>query len=374
MKLETRITNVLKEEKKFFPIKMSFSELNELFQDELKCDCLQIKNIAYKIMIPDFQRTQNTDKIESIKKLFQEEPEWFYYCTNPLQLCYLKTEDKLKILYIIDGQHRLKAGLSLFKEHDEKEINVVITKCNNYDDIEKRYKLFNVDNKDILFNKNDIIEIETKKKIYILKDILEKKQKKIFKHDSNICYSLDQFLNKLIDEQFIDERFTTCDEAYTFIMKRNDIFYENYYSNKDIKSFKADEQKLIKEQKIFTLSSNNFIDFLNYDEKYDEDFVFIHNIKKVKNNELKKKMSNILVIDEQITNDTINILQKTDKIKQNNESNKKILDILENEENDDEDDEDDKYNEEDKEEDEEFYDLVYDKVTKDKNKILNNVV
>ena len=157
-------------------------------------------------------------------------------------------------------------------------------------------------------------------------------------------------------------------------MKRNDIFYENYYSNKDIKSFKADEQKLIKEQKIFTLSSNNFIDFLNYDEKYDEDFVFIHNIKKVKNNELKKKMSNILVIDEQITNDTINILQKTDKIKQNNESNKKILDILENEENDDEDDEDDKYNEEDKEEDEEFYDLVYDKVTKDKNKILNNVV
>jgi hypothetical protein len=30
---------------------MSFSELNELFQDELKCDSLQMKNIAYKITL-----------------------------------------------------------------------------------------------------------------------------------------------------------------------------------------------------------------------------------------------------------------------------------------------------------------------------------
>jgi hypothetical protein len=66
-------------------------------------DCCN-KNI---IVIPNFQRLINNDKIEEMSKSYYENPELFNFITNPIQLVQLPLELNNKhIYYLIDGQHR----------------------------------------------------------------------------------------------------------------------------------------------------------------------------------------------------------------------------------------------------------------------------
>ena len=57
------------------------------------------------IIIPEFQRILNMDKIDLMISSYSNDPDYFNYLTNPLQIVRL-VEDKSELYFLIDGQHR----------------------------------------------------------------------------------------------------------------------------------------------------------------------------------------------------------------------------------------------------------------------------
>ena len=99
---------------------------------------------AYKkntLKIPDFQRLINEAVIEEIVQKIMSNTDWIFIQGN-LTCCYIEilnmsTENSI---YLIDGQHRLKALMTLKERNFDLtnvHLDVIFVKCRNKSDIEK---------------------------------------------------------------------------------------------------------------------------------------------------------------------------------------------------------------------------------------------
>ena len=244
--------------------RVTFEHLIELFEDNV-------------IIIPEFQRLVDRKKVDDLKNKFKQDDNYFLFCTAPLQLCKLTTID-INCYFLIDGQHRSIAIKELYQNNKlNKHIQINKFYCDSIDEIYEIYLKFNIDNPKI-FSKNDLLKYENQMKYIKLRNIFHTKYKKNFKRNDDHIFDIEEYIKILEKENFL-EFFKSVDEAEIYILKNNEEFYNNFYKkNEDIKIYYKVEQDLIKENKVFTLRNNNFVEYLMIDNK--DDFKFEHSCKK----------------------------------------------------------------------------------------------
>ena len=234
------------------------------------------------IIIPEFQRILNMDKIDMMIISYTNDPDYFNYLTNPLQIVRL-VEDNTELYFLIDGQHRFFMYKNLYEnKHTNELVNINIINCKSIDEIYKIYLNFNVDNQDIHFNKDEIIDYITAEKYIYLRNMLNTFYKKFFKTNDSQIHSLEGFVKILTKLNYLDY-FETIKESISFLNERNNLFVKKYYDKEFIEIFNKKDADLIREKKIFSLKNNNFIEFLMIDEEDIPQFKYKHNIiKKIK--------------------------------------------------------------------------------------------
>ena len=229
------------------------------------------------IIIPEFQRILNMDKIDLMISSYSNDPDYFNYLTNPLQIVRL-VEDKTELYFLIDGQHRFFMYKRLYENKKIDElININIINCKNIDDMYEIYKNFNYDNQDIHFNKDEIIDYITAEKYICLRNMLNTFYKKFFKTNDSQIYSLEGFVKILTKLNYLDY-FETIKDAVSFLNERNNLFVKNYYDKEFIEIFSKKDADFIRDKKIFSIKNNNFIDFLMIDDEDVPIFKYSHHI------------------------------------------------------------------------------------------------
>jgi hypothetical protein len=227
------------------------------------------------IIIPEFQRILNMEKIDLMLSSYKNDEEYFNYLTNPLQIVRLE-DDSTELYFLIDGQHRFFMYKRLYDlTKINGLININIINCSSIDEMYKIYMNFNIDNKDIYFNANEIEIYQINAKYIELRNILNSLYKKYFKINDNLIYSLEGFVKELKNYGYL-EYFETIKESISFLIERNDIFIEKYYLIESINIFNKKEKLFILDKKIFSLVNNNFIDFLMCNDEELPTFKFSH--------------------------------------------------------------------------------------------------
>lgn len=222
------------------------------------------------LIIPDFQRIVDEEKIELMIETYRQDSESFNYLTNPLQIAKLvNTNDPsitTSLYFLIDGQHRF---FMYKKLHEEFSINnniyVNFIRFTSIDEMEAQYINFNIDNPNICFKSADIEDCQTKLKYTEFGKLLHKLYRKNFKNDDLYIHSLSSFLDELSKVEYLDY-FAKIEDGIAFLNNKNKQFYDNYYINRPLELYTKEEQKLIEDKKIFSLKSNNFIDWLMFDD------------------------------------------------------------------------------------------------------------
>lgn len=236
-----------------------------------------------KIIIPDFQRLVDQEKINSMIKTYKKNPEYFNFLTNPIQLVKLIDNDTSN-LYLIDGQHRFFMYQQLNIKSIDGYIYINIINCSTVNEMLEIYQNFNYDNQNINFDKDEILEFQLNSKYIVMRDQLQKSYKKFFKNTDNDIFSIEEFVKNLKLHEYL-EYFDSVKDALLFMFERNDIFYTQYYTKRDIEVFNKKEKELILNGKIFSLKKNNFIEFLMNDDSDIPVFEYKHVIikKRTKN-------------------------------------------------------------------------------------------
>lgn len=265
----------IKKTDKFLTKEISISNIIELKE----------KNI---IIIPTFQRLVDQNKIDKMIKSYKDNPDYFNFLTNPIQLVKLfEIESDTELLYLIDGQHRICMYQQLYKEKINNLLFINIINCSSIEEMQKIYMNFNIDNKNIYFNFDEIKDRQSFDKNIYLRDQLYKLYKDNFKIRDDNLYSVEEFVKKITDISLLDY-FDTINDMKQFIKDRNDIFYDNFYKQANIETFLCKEKKMIQTTIIFTLKNNNFIDFMMCNDEDITDFEYSHKIIK-KTNIIKSK-------------------------------------------------------------------------------------
>jgi hypothetical protein len=242
------------------------------------------------LIIPDFQRIVNEDKIDKMILSYQADEECFNYLTNPLQI--IKLDDSTNIYFLIDGQHRFFMYKRLYENKKiNRQIHINIINCSSIEEMQKIYMNFNFDNKDIHFKLDDIKSHQTLAKYNILRNKFKELYKKYFKTNDQEIYSLEEFVKELFNFEYLDF-FETINDSVEFLISRNDLFLKNYYDKQPSNKFNKKEKILINDKKIFTLKNNNFLNFLMLDDEDLHKFKYLHHDKQLKSTK-KVKINNI---------------------------------------------------------------------------------
>tara|TARA_B100001758_G_C18400272_1_gene608556 strand:- start:765 stop:1826 length:1062 start_codon:yes stop_codon:yes gene_type:complete len=244
-------------------------------EDKLILKKIEIKQIIdyirnKKIIIPDFQRELQHDKIqEIINKFIQKHISGEnYFIAHGYTLCICKIGDKY---YLIDGQHRLKSMEILYKQGYKIDIIIRIKCCDNIEQVKEDFRLLNM-NSDIplLYTqfKNDFVQ----SMLISIKDTLKKEYNKSFNKNktqnsrSNRLH-IDDFIN-LFDISLIEKSNYDKDTLLDKLLEINDEIsiriqlYDNinhYINNTDLKSI--DQTGFF-----LTLSNISWIDKIYNDE------------------------------------------------------------------------------------------------------------
>lgn len=247
-----------------------------------------------KIIIPEFQREIDAEKIKKIYKLQVKKNKinnnWLIQ-QGPLSLCLIG--DSTDKIYLIDGQHRLRAMERLVKKNKltNECIIIQIKKCTTLNDMKEYFKHLNI---------NSNIEIQYKhleNEFYL--SLVEKLKKEIkilypngFSRNKNSnklnqFLHIDQFIekfnyNKLKTSKYWDEKIKklNIDLILESILKINLIIEKKYNNIDDIDNYlyKKTQNKL--EESGFYLSVTNVNWFNNFINDEDEIIIKPQKIKK----------------------------------------------------------------------------------------------
>jgi hypothetical protein len=256
---------------------LTYQQLNDLY-------------IKKEIVIPEWQRSIDTNKVNSIETFAKTNANFFIFQTNPIQIINLSNSNGT-YNFIIDGQHRLQACINLFNKNGiNNYIMLAVTNCANIQEVKQIYETINIEttNMAIPF---DEIEKDFKQQSYIkIRKILVEQYKDYFgTNKDKYRYSIDEFVAKLRENKFLEYlTYTDIQETIEYLILENQAFYDEYGYDKIIKhstdSFYEKEIICIRSKIIFTLRRNNFIDYL-----FHNDTKPIHE-KKL----LKKKINKVL--------------------------------------------------------------------------------
>ena len=220
---------------------------------------IQLYNKKY-IIIPEFQRLVDQEKINSMIETYKKNPDYFNFLTNPIQLVKL-TDDDATNLILLDGQHRLFMYMQLYLKSINGEIYINIINCSTVTEMLEIFNNCNYDNKNIHFAFDEILEIQSNARYIVLRDQLHKLYKKYFKQTDDNIYGIEEFVKILQYHEYL-QYFNNVSDALLFMLERNDMFHTTYYIKLDIEKFLKKEKDLILNGKIFSLKKNNFIEFL----------------------------------------------------------------------------------------------------------------
>ena len=261
---------------KFMLKEVTFENINE---------CIN-KNI---IVIPEFQRLIDTNKIEKMYNSYKLNPNLFNFMTNPIQLAKL-TFDNLVTYYLIDGQHRFYMYKKLFEENINVSIKICIITCDTVEEMHDYYNKLNCDNKNNLFNNVEIYKYQDINRYYLLRNEFKKHYCKYFKNNDSNIYSIEEFVKILQNNNFLQifENYEnlSISDFINYIIDQNNIFYLKCYSKLTDYKFKKNESNLISNKFIMALRDNNFIEFLLREDD-NEPFDCIHKIHVISKKKIK---------------------------------------------------------------------------------------
>jgi hypothetical protein len=251
------------------------------------------------LIIPEFQRDVNESKIIQMIKTYQSDSENFSYLTNPLQIAKLVISSdpyiSSELYFLIDGQHRFYMYKQLYETDTiNGHIFINFIRFDSIEEMQIQYMKFNADNPDIYFDIGEIQGYQNYIRYQEFTKSISKLYKKYFKSEDTELYSLETFVKQLELREYLDY-FEKIDQAINYINSKNRSFYSKYYLEKSIQLFKSKKiQDCIKDKKIFSIKSNNFLDWLMCEDQDVPVFVFYHTIKKTKTgtNKTKKIVNN----------------------------------------------------------------------------------
>ena len=239
------------------------------------------------LIIPEFQRDVNKNKINQMIKTFQSDPESFSYLTNPLQIAKLVIPSdpsvSSELYFLIDGQHRFYMYKELYEtDAINGHIFINFITFDSIEEMQTQYMKFNADNPDVYFDISEIQGYQNYVRYQEFTKSIGKLYKKYFKSEEIEIYSLETFVKQLELREYLDY-FEKNDQAINYLNSKNRSFYSKYYLEKSIELFKNKKiQDYIKDKKIFSIKSNNFLDWLMCEDQDVPVFVFSHTIKKTK--------------------------------------------------------------------------------------------
>lgn len=247
----------------------------------------------YLIRIPDFQRTLNTSKINLMIAKFNSNNDYYNYCTNPIQLAFLPD---INAYLLIDGQHRFNMYKEISKSSTKclSFVSINIINCSSIEEIYQLYSDYNIDNKDIIEIKpfQNIVDILKYKN---LEKLILTEYKTFFLNKNTYIYSIDEFIKALEEGSFLIQ-FNSIGAAFKYIQHINKIYFDNFYTETNIKSIKLNVKEItyINSKIIFSFRHNNFLDLLLYaniesDDNFECEHYWIdRNIKKKLSNQFTK--------------------------------------------------------------------------------------
>jgi hypothetical protein len=234
--------------------------LKEVLMENI-IECMEKKII----IIPEFQRLVNYDKIEKMYTSYNQNPNLFHFMTNPIQLAQLITQN-ITTYYLIDGQHRYYMYKKLYDSNINLSIRITIIKCESIEEMYNYYIKLNCDNKNNIFDEKEINTYQHILKYILLRNEMKKYYCKYFKNNDLNIYSIEEFINILKNYNFLENFKETenISNILMYIIEQNNVFYEQCYAhiNYHEYKFKKNEMNLIMNKHIFALKKNNFIDFL----------------------------------------------------------------------------------------------------------------
>jgi hypothetical protein len=230
--------------------------------------------IKKEIVIPEWQRSIDNNKVASIETFAKTNANFFIFQTNPIQIINLSNTNGT-YNFIIDGQHRLMACINLYNKFGiNNYIMLATTNCATIQEVKNIYETINIEttNMAIPF---DEIEKDFKQQSYVkLRKILVEQYKDYFGTTKDkYRYSIDEFISTLRENKFLEYlTYSDVQETVEYIAIENQAFYDEYGYDKIIKhstdSFYEKELVCIRSKIIFTLRRNNFIEYLfNYHVK-----------------------------------------------------------------------------------------------------------
>lgn len=248
------------------------------------------------LIIPEFQRDVNKNKITQMIKSYRADPESFSYLTNPIQIAKLVSNSETNLYFLIDGQHRFHMYKQLYEtEAIDGFVFINFITFETIEEMQTQYMKFNADNPDVYFDIGEIQGYQNYIKYQEFSKQLGKLYKKYFKSEDTEIYSLDAFIKQLEAREYLDY-FEKIDDAISYLNSKNRSFCSAFYVDKSIDQYTNKKiQDLIKDKKIFSIKSNNFLDWLMCEDQDVPIFVFSHVIKRSKTGSKKtqKKVSEL---------------------------------------------------------------------------------
>jgi hypothetical protein len=227
---------------------ISFKQIKLLIDDEI-------------FIKPPFQNDLDENKLIEMISSYLENPSYLIYKNK---IIVAVVNDKL---YLLDGQHRLNMAYRLYTYHNiDDQLYICYFFVNTDNDMKK---LFFEINKDSYKNHHYITLDDFKLNLYDLAKLYFEKNCKSFfsnkKNTNNHVYSITEFLQKIIENKYIN-KFNNLDDLIYDLENKNNIFYKliSYrdYIIENTNNFYVDEIECINNIFIISLKNNNFIDYI----------------------------------------------------------------------------------------------------------------
>lgn len=257
------ISNIKDTHGESFMLEITFGEITKILNNKQ----------TNRIMNPPFQIAINEDKIHEMIESYLSHPS-FLLSKSIITIAIINIDNQNEY-YIMDGQHRLEMANILYQEHHYNEkLFLVFHIIQNEDQLKE---LFDDLNKDSYKNHQYVsLPIFMKKKrIDIKNKLIDKYENSFALKSSKISHliTIDEFMNDAQDyfDSFTDD--STVDEIVKDINKINMEYLikmkylENAKDDVLDKIFYKDEKKAIDNKCVIFLKRNNFIQYLNGDDK-----------------------------------------------------------------------------------------------------------
>jgi len=259
-------------------------------------------------IIPDFQRTKDTDKIKEMVECYKKNPLFFRTCTNPIQIAQFEVNKNDFNNLIIDGQHRLFMILHLAEDDIEGVFTFALHKCKKEREAINIFKnIIKGSEKEYSIPEKELINNFRNQLYYKLRKWLENYYSDNFVSGSKnkYIYNIENFLCELKTRNFLEskKKFKKFSKITSFLQKKNKKFIKkcNYESNLNSNPniyYKQEIEKgclLTDNICVFGLRRCNFIDYL-FNKKTNQVHPF-HPVRYIKQ-KISKKLKNEVWIKE----------------------------------------------------------------------------